>query len=183
MVIFRLVVGAVGIPAFPDTGGGVVGAVGIDDPSGIGFHLVEDQDVAARHRAHRDLDGGVGATFVRLQREIEFEHVTAQGSVAGDRELEVRRVAGVGVTGSQETEGGGGNKSSYTVKGMEGNLQASENFSLDQCELKEFQLELRSDDGGDGGSCNLLPKGDPCDNDAECCSGKCKGPAGGKTCK
>lgn len=84
---------------------------------------------------------------------------------------------------STETEGGGGNKSSYTVKGMEGNLQASENFSLGQCELKEFQLELRSDDGGDGGACNLLPKGAACDNDAQCCSGKCKGPAGGKTCK
>jgi hypothetical protein len=84
---------------------------------------------------------------------------------------------------STETEGGGGNKSSYTVKAMEGNLQASQNFSLDQCELKEFQLELRSDDGGDGGACNLLPKGEACETDAECCSGKCKGPAGGKTCK
>ena len=81
------------------------------------------------------------------------------------------------------TEGGGGNKSSYTVKAMEGNLQASENFGLDQCELREFQLELRSDDGGDGGECNLLPKGAACTIDSECCSGKCKGPAGGKTCK
>jgi len=81
------------------------------------------------------------------------------------------------------TEGGGGNKSSYTAKAMEGNLQDQQNFSLDQCEFREFQLELRSDDGGDGGECNLLPKGAACEIDSECCSGKCKGPAGGKTCK
>ena len=66
---------------------------------------------------------------------------------------------------------------------MDGNLQDQRNFSLDPCEFKEFQLQLRSDDGGDGGNCNLLPKGAACDNDGQCCSGKCKGPEGGKTCK
>jgi hypothetical protein len=81
------------------------------------------------------------------------------------------------------TEGGGGNKSSYTVKAMEGNLQDSQNFSLNQCEFREFQLQLKSDDGGDSGICLLKDKGEACDTDAECCSGKCKGPAGRKTCK
>jgi hypothetical protein len=33
------------------------------------------------------------------------------------------------------------------------------------------------------GSCDLLPKGDPCVSDSECCSNKCKGKTGNKTCK
>jgi hypothetical protein len=35
--------------------------------------------------------------------------------------------------------------------------------------------------GGGGGGC--LPLGSPCTLNNDCCSNKCKGPAGGKTCK
>lgn len=37
--------------------------------------------------------------------------------------------------------------------------------------------------GGGGGGCSLGQKGDPCSSDADCCSNKCRGPSGGKTCK
>jgi len=37
--------------------------------------------------------------------------------------------------------------------------------------------------GGGGGSCDLAPIGDACTVDADCCSNKCKGRAGAKTCK
>lgn len=40
--------------------------------------------------------------------------------------------------------------------------------------------------GGPGGGdppCDLGQKGDTCSSDAECCSGKCRGSGGGKTCK
>jgi hypothetical protein len=36
--------------------------------------------------------------------------------------------------------------------------------------------------GGGGGSCNLLGKGESCTDDAQCCSGNCKGKAGSQTC-
>lgn len=39
------------------------------------------------------------------------------------------------------------------------------------------------DGGGGGGGCSLKPKGDTCSAGAECCSGKCSGKAGQKTCK
>ncbi|MCH7667488.1 MAG: S8 family serine peptidase [Acidobacteria bacterium] len=38
-------------------------------------------------------------------------------------------------------------------------------------------------DGGTGGGCTLLPTGSSCELDGECCSGKCKGRSGSKTCK
>jgi len=82
-----------------------------------------------------------------------------------------------------DTTGSQGGKSQYQASAMEGNLQDQHNFTLDQCEFSEFQLELKSDDGGDGGICLLLPKGESCSADHECCSFKCKGPSGGKTCK
>jgi hypothetical protein len=78
------------------------------------------------------------------------------------------------------TTGGQGGKSSYSADAREGNLQDSNSFSLGQCEFKEFQLQLRESDAG---ICLLKQKGEACDTDAECCSFKCKGPAGGKTCK
>jgi hypothetical protein len=37
--------------------------------------------------------------------------------------------------------------------------------------------------GNPGGVCELGQKGDPCNVDADCCDGKCKGKAGSKTCK
>ncbi|HET6629547.1 MAG TPA: matrixin family metalloprotease [Woeseiaceae bacterium] len=40
--------------------------------------------------------------------------------------------------------------------------------------------------GGDGGgppACELGQRGDACTSDAECCSGKCKGPAGRSSCR
>jgi hypothetical protein len=84
-----------------------------------------------------------------------------------------------------ETDTTGSNpKSSYTAKAVEGVLQASESFPLGQCELREFQLQLKaSDTDPDPDDCLLLPKGAACTTDGECCSGKCKGPEGGKTCK
>ena len=36
---------------------------------------------------------------------------------------------------------------------------------------------------GPGGGCSLGQKGDSCTSDAGCCSGRCRGPNGGKTCK
>jgi hypothetical protein len=85
-----------------------------------------------------------------------------------------------------ETTGGGGNKSSYEVSAKEGNLQDAQTFNLGQCEFREFQLQLKSSDGdggGGGGSCTLLAKGEACNISSECCSGKCTGKAGAKTCK
>ena len=71
-------------------------------------------------------------------------------------------------------------QSSLQATAKEGNLQDSQSFNLDQCEFKEFQLQLL-----DSGSpvCTLLPKCAACSNAGECCSGKCKGPDGGMTCK
>jgi serine protease len=37
--------------------------------------------------------------------------------------------------------------------------------------------------GTGGGGCNLLPKGASCSSNDQCCSNKCKGPSGNKTCK
>jgi hypothetical protein len=73
-------------------------------------------------------------------------------------------------------------KSSYTASAKEGNVAAEQNFSLAQCEFREFQIQLK-DTSGDGGICPLGQKGDACTTDAECCSNKCKGPDGNKTCK
>jgi len=42
--------------------------------------------------------------------------------------------------------------------------------------------ELYGCDGG-GGNCTLGQKGDSCGANAECCSGKCRGSTGAKTCK
>lgn len=39
------------------------------------------------------------------------------------------------------------------------------------------------DPGDPGGGCDLGQKGDSCSSDGDCCSGKCRGPAGGMTCK
>ncbi len=70
--------------------------------------------------------------------------------------------------------------SSYRAKAKEGNLQAEETFTLGQCEFREFQLQLED---ADSGVCLLLPKGAACTTDGECCSGRCRGPAGGKSCR
>jgi hypothetical protein len=42
---------------------------------------------------------------------------------------------------------------------------------------------LYSGGGPGGGNCTLGQKGDSCSSDAECCSGKCRGKGGNKTCK
>lgn len=82
-----------------------------------------------------------------------------------------------------DTTGSNGGKSQYEVYAKEGNLQDSRTFPLDQCEFSEFQMQLKSTDGGDGSSCPLGKKGDACDLADDCCSGKCTGKAGAKTCK
>jgi hypothetical protein len=80
-----------------------------------------------------------------------------------------------------EVETTGNNpKSSYEAKAKEGNLQTSDTFSLNQCQFKEFQLQLTDSDAD---ICIGLPKGDSCTLDSECCSFKCKGPSEAKTCK
>lgn len=86
---------------------------------------------------------------------------------------------------STDTTGGGGKQSSYVASAKQGNLQISENFTLGQCEFRDFQLQVQSSGGdpGDPGSCPLLPKGAACSNDGECCSGKCRGPEGAMSCK
>jgi hypothetical protein len=71
-------------------------------------------------------------------------------------------------------------KSSYQVSAREGNLQSSQSFNLGQCDFFEFQLQLLDSGSED---CTLLGKGEACTTAGECCSGKCKGPDGGKTCK
>ena len=79
------------------------------------------------------------------------------------------------------TETSGSNpRSSYETKAKEGFLMSVESFSLGQCELKEFQLQLQD---GSSDTCLLLPKGASCSDAGECCSGKCKGPAGDRSCK
>ena len=75
---------------------------------------------------------------------------------------------------------GPGQSSRYEVDVKEGNVQDFLSFPLDQCEFNEFVVELQS---GGGEQCLLAPKGAACEFDDECCSGKCKGPKGGKTCK
>ncbi len=80
---------------------------------------------------------------------------------------------------STETSGNGP-KSSYQVKARVGYLQATESFGLGQCEFREFQLQLQDSSSE---SCLGLAKGDACSDAGECCSGKCKGPSGAKTCK
>ena len=45
-------------------------------------------------------------------------------------------------------------------------------------------LDLYGDgDGGNGGGCELAPKGASCNINDDCCSGKCRGPSNNKSCK
>lgn len=71
-------------------------------------------------------------------------------------------------------------QSSYRASAREGNLKDGQSFGLGQCEFLEFQLQLLDSDAE---MCLLLPKGASCTNDGECCSGRCRGPAGDMTCK
>jgi hypothetical protein len=82
-------------------------------------------------------------------------------------------LASVATTGSNP-------KSSLTAAAKEGNLQASESFSLNQCQFREFQLQLSDSDSP---VCLLKQKGESCSTAGECCSGKCTGSVGNKTCK
>ena len=80
-----------------------------------------------------------------------------------------------------ETNTSGNNpKSSYSAKAKEGNLQASESFTLGQCEFRNFQLQLVDEDSS---VCLLKTKGESCETAGECCSGKCNGKVGSKVCK
>lgn len=81
---------------------------------------------------------------------------------------------------ASETTGAKGGKSLYEINAKEGNLQDSRSFTLDQCEFKEFQLQLQESGSG---SCPLKQKGEACEFGDECCSGKCSGKEGEKTCK
>lgn len=81
-----------------------------------------------------------------------------------------------------QTTGQGGGKSQYELLVKDGNLQDARSFSLGQCDFLDFQMQLKSSDGGGGGICLLKPKGESCDFADECCSGKCTGKPGAKTC-
>lgn len=56
-------------------------------------------------------------------------------------------------------------------------------YGLVQAAQAVAALNCTGGNGGGGGSCDLLPAGDACTGDAECCSGNCKGKPGSKTCK
>lgn len=71
-------------------------------------------------------------------------------------------------------------RSSYETSARDGNLQDTQSFNLSQCDFLEFQLQLQDSDSE---VCLLKAKGESCSNAGECCSGKCKGPNGSKTCK
>ncbi len=104
------------------------------------------------------------------------DHPVSAGAVCGNPvqwHVDQETLQAAGTTGSNPN-------GSYEAKAKEGNLQITESFGLGQCELREFQLQLRDDNAP---MCLLLPKGAACSNAGECCSGKCTGPAGGKTCK
>ena len=90
--------------------------------------------------------------------------------------LNYEALAATGTTGSNP-------KSSYQAKAREGNQQDSQSFNLNQCEFLEFQLQLTGNSGGDPPACTLGQKGDSCTLASECCSNKCTGKAGSKTCK
>ena len=47
------------------------------------------------------------------------------------------------------------------------------------CEAGEDAVSCPADCSG----CQLLPPGDPCDDNSQCCSGNCKGKTLRKTCK
>jgi len=83
---------------------------------------------------------------------------------------------------STDTTGKNG-QSQYEVNAKDGNLQDNQSFTLGQCEFREFQMQLKSSDGGDPPICLLKAKGEACEAADECCSGKCRGPEGGMTCK
>ncbi|HLF32308.1 MAG TPA: choice-of-anchor D domain-containing protein [Xanthomonadales bacterium] len=70
--------------------------------------------------------------------------------------------------------------SQYEVYAKDGNLQDTRTFGLGQCEFVEFQMELKSSTAE---VCLLAPKGASCTSAAQCCSGKCSGKTGSKTCK
>ncbi|HUG82451.1 MAG TPA: hypothetical protein VML01_12355 [Bryobacterales bacterium] len=89
--------------------------------------------------------------------------------------LNYEALAAVGTTGNNP-------KSSYEAKAKEGNQQASHSFNLAQCEFLEFQLQLTGNSGDLPPACTLGQKGDSCTLGAECCSGKCTGKSGSKTC-
>jgi hypothetical protein len=104
------------------------------------------------------------------------DHPVSVGAVCGNPvqwHVDQETLQAAGTTGNNPN-------GSYTAKAKEGNLQITETFGLGQCELREFQLQLRDDNAP---MCLLLPKGAACSNAGECCSGKCTGPEGGKSCK
>jgi hypothetical protein len=78
-----------------------------------------------------------------------------------------------------ETTGSQGGKSQYELNVKEGNLQDNRTFGLGQCEFREFQMQLQD---ADSEICLLKTKGESCDFADECCSGKCTGKPGAKTC-
>ena len=77
------------------------------------------------------------------------------------------------------TTGAKGGKSQYELYAKEGNLQDSQLFDLGQCQFYETQLHLKDSNSE---ICLGAPKGASCETGAECCSGKCTGKPGAKTC-
>ena len=74
--------------------------------------------------------------------------------------------------------GGGGG---CTPTEGEADIEVSFSDGLDNdC---DGDIDSADSDCGGGGVCTLLPKGESCEADTECCSNKCKGKSGSQTCK
>ena len=115
-----------------------------------------------------------------FDQEVEPPLADAAASVCG---RDVRWHLNLETLPATQTTGKNG-QSQYEVNAKDGNLQDNRSFSLGQCEFLEFQMEMKSSDGGgEPPACLLKLKGEACETADECCSGKCKGPNGGKTCK
>lgn len=59
---------------------------------------------------------------------------------------------------------------------------AADNATVDGAFAAYYDLVAPILTGGGGGGCELGQPGDPCTDNGDCCSNKCKGPPGGKTC-
>jgi hypothetical protein len=55
--------------------------------------------------------------------------------------------------------------------------------SIEADDIAGINALYGGDDGGGGGTCDLGQSGDSCSSNSQCCSGKCRGPNGNRTCR
>lgn len=121
-----------------------------------------------------DMVGGMNFTPSGPAYEDMRDGILAQAAGSGRECLiwESFAAFGIGVNANGRLQGGG------PFGG--GNLRVTEDFDLPpECGGPGGD----GGDGGDGGTCTDGQVGDPCTVDSDCCSNKCRGPSGGKTCK